>query len=95
MKRIILFLICASGLFANSPATLKQLTLEHRQVFPTHAKQYQTIINKKELSKDLLINSANYIYELSRYKLLLFNGFLINAEKDFLKASDNKGNKDE
>lgn len=86
MKKVILVLVCMSGLFANSPTTLKQLTLEHKQVFPTHAKQYQTIINKKELSKDLLVNSANYIYELNRYKILLFNGFLINAEKEFIKS---------
>lgn len=86
MKKVILVLVCMSGLFANSPTTLKQLTLEHKQVFPTHAKQYQTIINKKELSKDLLVNSANYIYELNRYKILLFNGFLINAEKEFVKS---------
>lgn len=86
MKKVILVLICMSGLFANSPTTLKQLTLEHKLVFPTHAKQYQTIINKKELSKDLLVNSANYIYELNRYKILLFNGFLINAEKEFIKS---------
>lgn len=86
MKKVILVLACMSGLFANSPTTLKQLTLEHKLVFPTHAKQYQTIINKKELSKDLLVNSANYIYELNRYKILLFNGFLINAEKEFIKS---------
>ncbi|MBE9852325.1 hypothetical protein G6W42_06780 [Campylobacter concisus] len=86
MKKVILVLVCMSGLFANSPTTLKQLTLEHKLVFPTHAKQYQTIINKKELSKDLLVNSANYIYELNRYKILLFNGFLINAEKEFVKS---------
>ena len=86
MKKVILVLVCMSGLFANSPTTLKQLTLEHKQVFPTHAKQYQTIINKKELNKDLLVNSANYIYELNRYKILLFNGFLINAEKEFVKS---------
>ncbi|WP_459881165.1 hypothetical protein [Campylobacter concisus] len=86
MKKVILVLVCMSGLFANSPTTLKQLTLEHKLVFPTHAKQYQTIINKKELSKDLLVNSANYIYELNRYKILLFNGFLINAEKEFIKS---------
>ena len=86
MKKVILVLVCMSGLFANSPTTLKQLTLEHKLVFPTHAKQYQTIINKKELSKDLLVNSANYIYELNRYKILLFNGFLINAEKEFIQS---------
>ena len=86
MKKVILVLVCMSGLFANSPTTLKQLTLEHKLVFPTHAKQYQTIINKKELSNDLLVNSANYIYELNRYKILLFNGFLINAEKEFIKS---------
>lgn len=91
MKKIAVILICVSGVFANSPATLKSLTLEHKLVNPTHAKQYQTIINKKELTKDLLVSTSNFMYELNRYKLLLFNGFLINAEKEFLKENDING----
>lgn len=77
----IIFLACSC--FANSPGALKQLTKEHQDVFKTHEKQYITIVNKKELAKNILVNKSNFIFELIRYRNMIFNGFLIEAEKDF------------
>lgn len=83
MKKIALVLIFTSWLFANSPSALKDLTREHTDVFPTHEAQYATLIKEKILIKDLLSIRINLAFELDKFRQLIFNGFLIRAEKDF------------
>ena len=83
MKKIAFALICTSGLFANSPSALKDLTREHTDVFSTHDAQYETLIREQILIKDLLSMRIGLAFELHKFRQLLFNGFLIRAEKDF------------
>ncbi|HDX6248337.1 TPA: hypothetical protein RPV63_001536 [Campylobacter fetus subsp. venerealis] len=85
MRKLIFITLMSGICFANSPSALGSLTKEHTEVYPTHEKQYITIINKKEIMKDILISKANFIFELNKFKHLLFNNFIIDAEKKYYK----------
>ncbi|MBR8466504.1 hypothetical protein KDE13_09175 [Campylobacter sp. faydin G-140] len=91
MKKLAFLLIfIANLLFANSPSALANLTVEHKAVNPTHAIQLQTIINKKELEKFILLSKSNFLFELNKYKTLLYNHAVIIYQKGFYNAGKSK-----
>ncbi|WP_161492079.1 hypothetical protein [Campylobacter sputorum] len=49
MRKLIFITLMSGICFANSPSALGSLTKEHTEVYPTHEKQYITIINKVKI----------------------------------------------
>lgn len=92
MKKIVLLMLLPFFLFAYSPSALEYLAGEHKWVNDTHKVQYQTIINKKELMKHIVLNLNNYVFNLEKYEFMIFNHFLINSENDFTKKLKGSGN---
>ena len=90
MKKIVLLMLLPFFLCANSPSALERLAEEHRLVNDTHKAQYQTMINKKKLMKHILTNSNNYIFNLEKYRFMIFNHFLTVSEKDFTLLKEEK-----
>lgn len=80
--RIIFLLgfIILYGFCSSSPSAIENLASEHKQVNIIHDKQYEMMLDKKDLLVEILLDRKELIYEFYRFNKLLYNYVLIKTE---------------